>query len=213
MPLIHQQIDNGLTIGIWQLSEPSDQLLQEIKISDSEKEKLHQFRNESRKREWLAVRVLLQYFLGSGFHIKYDPSGKPYLDNSDYHIGISHTKDFAAIILHPDKPVAVDIERPSERVLKVSNRFLSEKEKLLAHEFNDIQFQTIIWCAKETMFKWWGETEVIFKEQLHINNLIELNHEQYSIQSSLTKNKKCIELPLHCWINDQFVLVYTSINN
>ncbi|MBN2166344.1 MAG: hypothetical protein JW717_08725 [Marinilabiliaceae bacterium] len=211
MPIILEHtLPSGSIIGVWKLDEPSESLIQQIHLHKSEQLQIQGFKLENRKREWLAIRALLQHFLGSKCHIVYSPAGKPYLHNPEYHIGITHTKGYACIILNRMKPVSIDIEKPGIRVLKISDRFMNEYEYKIDHSFSEEIFKTIIWCSKEAMYKWGGETDVIFKDQLIINSIVTVNKNELDIFSTLKKDNISIDLSLRCWIKDEYVLVFTS---
>lgn len=126
---------------------------------------------EYRRREWLAVRVLLKEALGEEKEIRYLPSGKPYLADHSFRIGISHTKGYVAIVLDPVRNVAVDIEQISQRVKKIEERFISEEEKHQLSPENEILHLLIHWSAKESLFKLLSdraENFIEFKEDLRI---------------------------------------------
>ena len=57
-------------------------------------------KNESRRAEWLAVRLLVKELFGSECEVAYHPTGRPYLKHGTAHISISHTKGFAAVAYH-----------------------------------------------------------------------------------------------------------------
>lgn len=210
MPLTVKINSDNQYLGIWKIEEPSSQLLNMVHLSEQEEEKYQIFKLESRKQEWLAVRALIQTHLGNHVTTSYNQIGQPILIKSSYNIGISHTKGYASVILNKNKAVALDIERSGPRILKVSDRFINDHEKSISHNLSDEIYQTIIWSAKETMFKWWGETEVVFKDQLHILSINQISSNQYTLKSTLTKNNESIDLPLQCCIKDEYVLVYTA---
>ena len=54
--------DNGL-LGLWEITETTEELQALLTPKNEELESFLQLKNELRKREWLAVRLLLQQML------------------------------------------------------------------------------------------------------------------------------------------------------
>ena len=99
MPIYqHKIINKNVKLGIWFINEPIQQL---TKLAEEKKvnlTNLPQVKNESRVKQWLATRLLLNYFFAD-VTIVYDEKGKPYLNNG-WNISISHSGDYVAIILN-----------------------------------------------------------------------------------------------------------------
>ena len=76
------------------------------------------------------------------------------------------SRGYVAILLSRSRPVGIDIETISERVSKVSEKFISNKEYI--DPSNKVVHQLLHWSAKETLFKILKMGEVDFKEHLHI---------------------------------------------
>ena len=85
---------------------------------------------ESRRREFYAIRVFISKFgIDPGLLAHY-PSGRPFLQDSDWHLSLSHCRDYAVVLLSRKyRHIGVDIEAVSERMLTVSPRFLQEREQ------------------------------------------------------------------------------------
>ena len=116
------------------------------------------YKHEGRQREFLSVRALLSVMTGdNSLVIGHEPSGKPTLP--DWHISISHTKGYAALILSQTEPVAVDIEQRSDRVGRIANRFIRPDE-----EADTLERMLTVWSAKETLYKLHSEDSLQFFE-------------------------------------------------
>jgi 4'-phosphopantetheinyl transferase len=122
-----KNIDQGL-LGFWEITETTDQLLKLFNPENEELESFIQFRNDLRKREWLAARLLLQQMTGTATRISYNPSGKPLLVNKSGHISISHSSNCVVIYYHPEYQPGIDIELITRNVERASRKFLSPKE-------------------------------------------------------------------------------------
>src|SRR5262249_29182892 len=94
--------------------------------------------------------------------------GKPHLKNGNGHISFSHTKNFAAVIFHPQKNVGIDIETMHERIEKISEKFLNADEKTLVQTSNKIEILHIIWGCKEVLFKIYGKGGLDFRNQMRV---------------------------------------------
>lgn len=156
-------------IGFWEISETTVQLMDLLQPKAAELEGYLQFRNELRKREWLAARLLLKQMTGSGSYIKYDSEGKPLLEGSAGHISISHSSNCVVIFYHPQHQPGIDIELVSRNVERAARKFLSPAELsdctlngLLSNK--DLMLR---WCAKEAVFKMVPYSNIDFATQIH----------------------------------------------
>jgi len=166
MPLFLKEI--APIRGIWKVEETSEQLLSLLNEDSQYHFIPDEIRTEKRRQEWVAVRLLVKELIGREVIIAYHPSGSPYLPDSSLHISISHTKGYVAVLLQEEPFAGIDLEYRGDRVLKIRSRFLSDMEEKsidLDHEADHI---LIYWCAKEALFKMIGQTDVDFKNHLHI---------------------------------------------
>ena len=154
--------------GIWKIEENWEVLLRRLEFSEAYLPFLSQYKSEGRKSEWLAVRVLLKELTGSEMVISYRNNGAPYLPDSSLCISISHTKGFAAILLHPDKPVGIDIEYRSERIHRIKSRFLNEAEFELLGNHPTTNKLLVCWSAKETVVKMMKQETIDIQNDIHI---------------------------------------------
>ena len=139
--------------GIWKIEESWEEMLCRLEQQHTYLPFLNQRKSESRKTEWLAVRLLIKELTGNEMAVSYHDNGSPYLPDSSLHISISHTKGFAAVLLSPNKPVGIDIEYCSERIHRIKSRFLSKDEFNLLGEHPKTNELLVCWSAKETAFK------------------------------------------------------------
>ncbi|WP_430815809.1 4'-phosphopantetheinyl transferase superfamily protein [Carboxylicivirga sp. RSCT41] len=192
-------------VAIWKIDESSDELLSVLDISESDKLRLGTFKLERRKKEWLAARLLLQKMLGKYPEILYGGNGKPQLACESSYISISHTASYAAISVS-DKPTALDIEICSERVEKVADRFVHNSEWEYIDKDEQSQYCTVLWCAKEAMYKHFDVFGVEFKEQFIVMPF-DLKNEG-RLQSEFINEGIIQKLALNFLINEDFTLVY-----
>lgn len=169
MPIFHQH--TGLTYqwGIWKTDETMDELLGMLPHEEKYRKEMQRFIADSRRLEWLAVRVLLYTLLGEEKEILYHPNGRPYLADGSFSISISHTKGYVAVLLgQPNSMPGIDIEYYSERVRKVAHKYMRHDEEAALFRETEIWSLLLHWSAKETMFKCMDTPEVDFREHLQL---------------------------------------------
>ncbi len=155
-------------VGIWKISEPLEFFTKSIIISESEKQYFEKTSLLSRKLQWLACRLLVKELLRGPFNIIYNENGKPFLEDNQYNISFTHTKEFAGVIISKNMEVGIDIEKIALRMEKVSSKFLSEKESIENKESASIEKLSVYWCAKEALFKIKGKHSISLQENLII---------------------------------------------
>lgn len=153
-----ENIAPDVYLGMWNITESVDDFLLRCGNAAVLEIIIAGYTSEQRRREVLAVRMLLDEMIGTNVDLLHDESGCPYLSNG-MNIGISHTKGFASVIVSPGRKVAVDVEYMSERVRKVAARMLRTDESadtllgLLLH-----------WCVKETLYKLYSDEHLALKD-------------------------------------------------
>lgn len=171
MPKYAHHTFEGGGIAIWRITESSDELYAMLATHRYDAQ-LFEKKNEGRRVEWLAVRLLIKELFGDACEVAYHPTGRPYLEGCDVHISISHTKGFAAVAYHRVFPIGTDIEYISSRVERIAHRFTSQEESsyIDVNDEHDRQLYHLInWSAKETLYKLYDSPAMAeFKEVFHI---------------------------------------------
>ncbi len=169
MLLRKEHIDGDGLIGIGKITDNHQALLRSLPQTQQRaaEEYVSKMRSERRVIEWLTTRVLLFELLGEEKIIDNRPDGRPFLKDGSYKISISHTKEYAAVLLHKQYSVGIDVETISERVKKLADKFISENEYIDLSQ--QVIHQLLHWSAKETVFKMMEESEIDFKEHLHVH--------------------------------------------
>ena len=196
---------NQSIIGIVPIGQDSESLLNQLAHKEWYLPFLEKM-SEHRRCEWLSVRILLKKLTGTEKEIRYHASGKPYLADQSYHIGISHTKGYVAVILSKEKEVAVDIEHISPRVEKIKERFISEEEERNLSKENELHHLLLHWSAKESLFKILDEENIEFKTQLHINPFEPEINTLAEFPACETRTAKQQKFVINYMITDNYVL-------
>ncbi|MCF8294904.1 MAG: 4'-phosphopantetheinyl transferase superfamily protein [Bacteroidales bacterium] len=127
-----------------------------------------QVSHPKRRNELMAARAIVNHTCKVANPIVYDAEGKPFLESCQFQISITHTADYVAVLFSKNQPVGLDAEYASDRVMKISGRFLSEEEtRNTCHESQSVH-QMIYWTMKEAMLKLVGDRKLDFKEELKI---------------------------------------------
>ncbi len=164
MPLFYQHnINPGTKLGIWHIVEPEPFFLEKVPLK---KDVSHPFK----RLQHLAGRWLLP-LLFDDFpleEILIADTRKPFLESERYHFSISHCGQFAAAIVSTTNRVGVDIESIRPRIRSLSHKFMGvDEERMIGDDISD-EWLTLVWSAKESLFKWYGRGEVDFKKHMHL---------------------------------------------
>lgn len=211
MPLyLKKSNPDGSQIALWQMTESVAELLRLSNASEKMNSEVETFRSETRKKEWLTVRMLLDYVLkiANPYEIIYDEKGKPHLKDGNGHISFSHTQNFAAIIFHPKKNVGIDIESIHERIEKISQKFVSAVENSFIKKEKRIESLHIIWGVKEVLFKIYGKGGLDFRTQLLVQPFAQAN--EGIIDAEIKTENMSKHFRINYFFKNGLVVVYGS---
>ena len=85
-------------ILIWQITETVDILLSKIQLDNSSKQILDLKKKEIHKKQFLAIRNILELMSSEKYLVSYSELGKPYL-NSKKNISVTHAGSYAHSVL------------------------------------------------------------------------------------------------------------------
>jgi phosphopantetheinyl transferase len=212
VPVFFQhQINDTTRLGIWKIEETEEFFKANVPQ--------HRDVTHPHKRlQHLAGRFLLQFLFPDFPYelIQIADTRKPYLPNEQYHFSISHCGDFAAAIVSKTKRVGVDIETVAPKIERIKNKFLNEKE---LHDLrgltqdnsgsslstNDYRLTTVLWSAKEAVFKWYGDGGVDFRQNIQLRKQDDATE---SIDCFFSKTNSTLTINYRCF--DQLVLAWVE---
>ncbi|MBN2521375.1 MAG: 4'-phosphopantetheinyl transferase superfamily protein [Bacteroidales bacterium] len=168
--LIKKYVDKDVLLGLWDITENYDILLNSLSLDENDFTKLNSFKNLNRKLEWLSVRRLLYELTRSNNKIIYNSENKPFLSNNTYNISISHSKNFTSILLSKTKRVGIDLEFMSHRINKIEHKFINENEHITKNPDLLKYHLYIYWCAKEALYKLNDKQDINFKDNITIES-------------------------------------------
>jgi phosphopantetheinyl transferase len=169
MALFYQHNINGHTrLGVWKIEEDEGFFLKKVPLK---KDVSHPYK----RLQHLAGRYLLRT-LFDDFpleEIMIADTKKPFLQDEFYHFSISHCGNYAAAIVSRDCRVGVDIEMVTPRLITISSKFLNEEESIYLKDWEHVSklhldLVTVLWCAKESVFKWYGNGQVDFRKHMSL---------------------------------------------
>ena len=165
---LKKKLDNEAEIGVWQITETEQELIELSSTPSDEMEEISYIRSESQRKQRLAVRALLNEVFEEKVYLSHHDNGKPYLENMVTNISITHTEKYVAIILHDEEDLGIDLESLDRDFSAVEKRALSEDEIEDLDDDRRNEQLAIYWCAKEAIFKRVSAYKVDFAEQIEV---------------------------------------------
>ena len=204
MPFLKEFIINYNTkIKLWKLNVGELNFF-ELDVHDSSLLKLK--KSQLAKEQFLAVRKIL-HLENPSYKIRYDESGKPSI-NSDLNISISHSKFMAAIVFSKHNKAGIDIEHKENKIINIQNKFLNDAEKLENEYQSNVDYLTMIWTAKESIYKALGIKGVSFSDNIIIKNINKNKGYGY-----YTNGKEKYKFDLIFFSIEDYILCYAQSNN
>lgn len=145
-------------LWLWRSDEPLEELSRCAALAPEDIAAYDAVSSESRRREFLTVRVMAASVLGQSVYHR--DNGAPFLSGDSRRISFSHTSGFVAMALDR-KPVGVDVEVLSRDVSRVADRVFTGEERAVADDVT-------LWCAKEAVYKACGREGVDFRRDIRI---------------------------------------------
>ena len=189
MPLIVTKTFGTIKLALWEILEFETELINMINPDQEDLSVLKSFGNESRRKQWLACRILLGSLMETD-HVRvvYDEHGKPALKGFSVWISVSHTPGMAAVIVNTKESVGLDIEQLKPRIERVTSKFLNpvemeflnrvipslkgnvnrERKSLSVLTECELERLYIYWCAKEAVYKLHGRKDLDLKNGIII---------------------------------------------
>ncbi len=173
MPLVHSEtIASHCSLLVWKLTESLEEL-HKIMPFYHENEELISISHPQKKREWIAGRLVIKCLLETKecifMGLTKDEHGKPFLINYDFSISITHTAEYVAAVLSPQKAIGIDMEKKHEKLLRTFPRFMSKDE--LRPDPQQVALLCMYWCGKEAMYKLNGRKKVSFQKDIILDPL------------------------------------------
>ena len=175
-------LPGGPRLGLWHLTETPADLWPLLADAPAYAPLLPARADGPRQAQWLAGRVLVQHLLAAAGAplalLRNDEAGRPFLlgPGTPPSVSLSHSGEWAAALLAPaGTAVGIDIELVRDKAERIARKFLNEEESTalegvtLADSPGPLARQelySLLWSAKETLYKLAGQRGVIFRDSL-----------------------------------------------
>ena len=153
---------------VWDMTETIDELKLKLQNFNDYVSEFSTITTAKRQKEFLCTRLLVNELHGHPMLVSYDKDGKPVLTNSEAYISFTHSANWVGVIYHQNARVGIDMECPTDKILKVASRFCSEEEKTYFHVPDNRDELLLVWCAKETVFKIIGSPVTDFAKTMQV---------------------------------------------
>ena len=214
MPLfktIHFSTDTQVLV--WKITESFEQLYNDVQLNEKNAIRLLGMKSQLHQRAFLSVRKLFQELGYSDFDLYYDALGKPHLQDGK-HISITHSHEFSAIIVS-NETVGIDIELQRDKIIRIADKFCDSEFQFLSrretsgfgseNQSDYIRKLTVIWGAKESIFKIRNEKGISFKNHIKVQSF-EIKDKQG--QTELHFGSIIKDFNIHFEEIENFTLVY-----
>ena len=162
-------INPATKVLIWKIEESFEELSKGVELTNLCRERVEGMKSELHRRGFMSVRHLLAAAGYTDFDLYYDEAGKPHLRDGKY-ISITHSFQFSGIIVS-DEEVGIDIEKQREKILLIAQKFTPlEEYRTLANTDALIRKLTIVWGAKEAVYKLYAQPKVSFLQHINITD-------------------------------------------
>ncbi|PRX56591.1 4'-phosphopantetheinyl transferase family protein [Flagellimonas meridianipacifica] len=163
-------VSPNTTAYLWKVTESEHDLAKGVELTTHCQNRLESMKSEMHRRAFLSIRHL---FFEAGYEDKdvyYSDFGKPYLKDGN-HISITHSHNFTGIIIGKKEEVGIDIEKQREKILRIAYKFTPIHEyRTLANTEAIIRKLTIVWGAKESLYKIYGEPGLSFLKHIDVSD-------------------------------------------
>ena len=113
-----------------------------------------------------------------------------------------------AVVFSNYSKTGIDIELKKSKTLNVQDKFLNEFEKQKNEYQPDLDYLTMIWTAKESIYKALGIKGVSFSDDIIIKNISNNKGEGY-----YARGKEKYKFDLFYFLIDNYILCYAQSNN
>lgn len=163
-------VGTSIKVYIWKVSEPEENLSEGVKLSANSMERIGMMKSEIHRRAFLSIRHLLKEAGYTDNDLFYDTAGKPHLTDGSF-VSISHSHNFTGIIISEAVEVGIDIEKQRDKILRIAHKFTPiEEYRTIANTEAIIRKLTLVWGAKESLYKIYATHGISFLHHISIKD-------------------------------------------
>ncbi len=159
-----------------------------------------------RQLQRLAVWCLLkEIFPGDEVKLSHRDDGHPVLSNG-WQVSVSHSGEYAAVMVHPEEAVGIDIQVPKPHISSGKSLFLRNEEQEAFGRDLSVGELHLTWCAKEALYKMAGDTSLNVYSHFTVEPFeAEISGRMIGMISTSTE-----KMELEFRVEDGFFLVYSA---
>ncbi|AEM70086.1 siderophore (surfactin) biosynthesis regulatory protein [Allomuricauda ruestringensis DSM 13258] len=155
-------------VYIWKVTEPEAELAKGVELTTHCQNRMDGMKSEAHRRAFLSIRHLMAEAGYVDHDLYYDDFGKPHLRDGKF-ISITHSHNFTGIIISETDEVGIDIEMQRDKILKIAHKFTPIQEyKTLANSEALMRKLTIVWGAKESLYKIYAQQGLSFLRHINV---------------------------------------------
>lgn len=198
-------VDKHTKALVWKIEESLEELIDGITLTPHCQDRFASMKSEVHRKGFMSIRHLMSKAGYTDRDLYYDKKGKPHLHNGKK-ISITHSHEFTGIILSENKVVGIDIEKQRNKILKIANKFTPLSEyHTLANEEALIRKLTIVWCAKESLYKLYGEKGLKFLDHITVRDF---NFEDQKTTAKISRDEENSEYNIRFLEFEGFTCAY-----
>ena len=200
-------VNEHTKVFIWKIEESFEWLAKDVKLTEHCQNRVNSMKSEIHRRGFMSIRHLLAEACYTDFDLYYDEEGKPHLKDGN-HISITHSFEFSGIIVS-QKPIGIDIEKQRDKILKIAPKFTPlEEYHTLANEEAIVRKLTIVWGAKEGIYKLVGIPGLLFLHHIYVEDF---SFEDEELKARLNYQGEQTNFTLKYLEFEGFTCVYTLL--
>lgn len=169
MPAVKRIQTPNYSLLVWRIEEELSFFARALQLNAHEIAEFNQLSYPKRRLEWMAARYVQREVCNDSL-IK-DQWGKPHLSASSGHISLAHCNNYAAAIYSAKGAVGVDVEPIKDKVQRIADKFLTERELQLIGVPRSSENLIAAWSIKEAIYKWYGKKKLSFKQNIQLQKL------------------------------------------
>ncbi len=216
MNIERRKISDNVELLIGRFPDDEESMLQNFStLQEVLRAELSFVSNRQRKIEILGTHLLLKFFFNEEKRIYHEDNGKPYVDDRNLKISISHSSHeevVVAIIIGKANSLGIDIERKRPTLFRVNHKFLSEKEQKQIFQMPtccQLDLLALYWCAKETVYKMMPVSLPNFVDEIIVDPFEMSESGKMTVWADMRGEKK--KLMLEYELTDEYALTYSVI--
>jgi len=197
-------VDEATKVLIWKIEESFEWLSDGIELTRHCQERVDSMKSDLHRRGFMSIRHLLAAEGYVDKDLYYDDHGKPHLKDGK-HISITHSFTFSGIIIS-DYPIGIDIEKQREKIIKIAHKFTPLKEyHTLANDSAIIRKLTIVWGAKESIYKYMSIPGLLFLHHIYVEDF---DFEAMETRAKVNYQGKEVKFNIHYLEFEGFTCAY-----